>query len=565
MRDLILEKEKWSVTALALTDNTNSLATSVASDTETLYSCSKRDAENCITQLAVSDSTASQTAIAQSKAYLAAVAFKNWKSDRESNRLQKTGAGIQSFLCTVGEFLQGFSGIAEIVKAADQQFGGLAYGTIILLATVAVNKQRREDAIEEILVDITHDFPRLNTLQEVWPKPGLQKLILEVFELAIILCREIIKYFTTSSGGRVKKAINPKELKMKTMSQLRKKLVEVRKECEVIVLEALRDTRMDLKEVRAQLEEIRATNKDIQIVGRDTNSRVQEHQVWMRSESDTKTREAYLSDLRRRLKFNTSSHMSITDSTAKVTTILHDQFSGLRRRRKRGKLLSHSMLMGEKTFSKWFETSKSSVLVLGGSNWVDDSAIQLNWLSYASTWVTTSAQPSRCTLAYFCQTDYRVTKRQARDFLDVMRSLIYQLAMQSPLATLPHIEDLVDITPLALQDRGGTVALENMAQLMVKFLETCDKNSVITIVIDRLDQCRWSDNPDAGSSTLETAVESLLDVVRHTSLDSLKIRVLLVMDEGPARKIARHFRSWTGRGLEAKADWNQEEEHVSDE
>jgi hypothetical protein len=45
------------------------------------------------------------------------------------------------------------------VKAADQQFGGLAYGTVVLLATVVANKQRREKAIEEMLEEITYAFP----------------------------------------------------------------------------------------------------------------------------------------------------------------------------------------------------------------------------------------------------------------------------------------------------------------------------------------------------------------------------------------------------------------------
>lgn len=38
------------------------------------------------------------------------------------------------------DFLESFSGIVEIVKAADQQYGGLAYGTLSVFLSVAVRK-----------------------------------------------------------------------------------------------------------------------------------------------------------------------------------------------------------------------------------------------------------------------------------------------------------------------------------------------------------------------------------------------------------------------------------------
>jgi hypothetical protein len=163
---------------------------------------------------------------------------------------------VQKFLCTLDDFLQGFVGIAEIVKAADQQFGGLAYGTVVLLATVAVNKKRREESIEGMLAEIAYAFPRLNTLQELRPEQGLRRLIVDVFELAIRFCRETIDYFTAPSVRRIKKAIGSRELKMETSSQLRPKLVEVRNECEVMMLRELKDARMALEEMKIRLEGI---------------------------------------------------------------------------------------------------------------------------------------------------------------------------------------------------------------------------------------------------------------------------------------------------------------------
>ena len=104
---------------------------------------------------------------AQSGMLLASSALVNLKAERESTITRKVGVGTQRVLSDVGTFLKGFSGIAEIIKSADQQFGGLAYGTVSILATVAVRKTEHEDLIEEILEELAHAFPRLNILEHI--------------------------------------------------------------------------------------------------------------------------------------------------------------------------------------------------------------------------------------------------------------------------------------------------------------------------------------------------------------------------------------------------------------
>jgi hypothetical protein len=55
----------------------------------------------------------------------------DWKSERKSGGVRRTGAGMQTFLCTLGDFRNNFSGVAEIFKAANPTAGGLTYGSII--------------------------------------------------------------------------------------------------------------------------------------------------------------------------------------------------------------------------------------------------------------------------------------------------------------------------------------------------------------------------------------------------------------------------------------------------
>lgn len=60
-----------------------------------------------------------------------------WKKTRREGA-RKIGKGLQSFLCRFSDFLEAYSGIVEMMKGADQQYGGLAYGTLSLLLSVSV-------------------------------------------------------------------------------------------------------------------------------------------------------------------------------------------------------------------------------------------------------------------------------------------------------------------------------------------------------------------------------------------------------------------------------------------
>lgn len=491
---------------------------------------------------------------AQSQAYLTTMAFKEWKTGRV-DKVSRAGTGVQRFLCTVGDFLHSFSGMAEIIKSADQQFGGLAYGTVVLLAAVAVQKQRREDTIEEFLEELSYAFPRLNTLQQLRGMQNLRNLIITVFELVIRFCRETIDYFAGSSISRVKKALKPKELKMETISQLRRKLIEVHKECEVVMLDQLAGAREDILKLQIQLQHI-------DLVGKETKVIVEDGQLWMRQETDTKARERYLSNIRPWLLPRPFEHVPIADSVAKVHGVLRHELSDLDSGGKSGQKMTASLMKRKRPFSEWLHRSDSSVMLLSGCNWADVSAIQVTWLSHVSVLLTKKAEEGRMTLAFFCQTAARIkSPRSRRSFRNVMRSLIYQLAELTYPELQPEMDLVRDI--LASDDAASAedeTVFEALRQAMVQALAKYDGTRELTIVIDRLDQ---SSPPDEWE-TLYCAVDTLLQLVHDISLKHLKMKVLLVMDEGPARRVAKHFDPWKGRGLET-LDWDQEAEEEDEE
>lgn len=247
VRSLNDERYNWSLAKLSIPEDKDAVTfTSTLRDEESLYKSTKVDVERLIRRLVHQISDDPLQSKAASELHLAAASFESWKSDRQSTTSRKACSGLQRTLSNIGEFLKGFSGVAEIVKAADQQFGGLAYGTVSLLVTVAVNKQAREETLEEALEELTYAFPHLEILQTLRKTDSLRLLIVQVFELVVCFCREAIDYFAQRLH-RIAKAFSP--LRLKTLSRLRMKLSEIQKECAFMMLEELGDARRQLREV----------------------------------------------------------------------------------------------------------------------------------------------------------------------------------------------------------------------------------------------------------------------------------------------------------------------------
>ena len=61
----------------------------------------------------------------------------SWSIKRNTG-VRKAGPSVQKFLVIFAGFLESYSGIVELVKAADNQYGGLAYGTLSLFLGVCI-------------------------------------------------------------------------------------------------------------------------------------------------------------------------------------------------------------------------------------------------------------------------------------------------------------------------------------------------------------------------------------------------------------------------------------------
>ncbi|KAF2832486.1 hypothetical protein CC86DRAFT_462770 [Ophiobolus disseminans] len=388
----------------------------------------------------------------------------------------------------------------------------------------------------------------------------MQILIVEVFDLTIKFRREIILYFTKHPLERVRHAILPSESKTKTVPQLRIKLAEIRKEVEIVLLEKLHRATTDLEDMNSRLKEMQLTNKDIQATGLDTNVRVQENQSRLRQDANLKEKNRFLSDVKSQLHLKAAKVIPLAVVVKTVSSVLKEEFSNHgRRRRGVPQQMSPIHLERDDTFSTWMNCEGSTMRVLAGSNFVDDTSIPLKWLSYASVWTAENMRHTGHVLAAFCQTSYTVTKRNRRNFPDIIKSLIYQLAEQHPSGLRSQREEIAEALNSPLWTHvDQNVAFEEMTKTLCDLMACFAEGSQMTLILDRLDQCCWSSNPDCKVGALDAPISSLLDVVRSGRLLRLRVKILLVMDHNPAKHIPSMFEWAVVEGwLPCKVNWDQ--------
>ena len=546
------QRDQWSPDTLSI-GSENGESKIAGTSNESLCRSSQEDAQSRILTLIKSDKNATSDQKAESILYLTKEAFEDFKVGRQSSKARKASAGTQTLLCTIADFLQSFSGIAEIVKAMDQQAGGLAYGTVMVLATVAVNKRKREEAIEEALEELSHAFPRLDTLnriQELKRNPLLRALIVETFHLSILFCRETIDYLNGTSTHRVLRSLKPNELKMKTLANLRLKLLEVRKECEVILLGLVVEQTMIIRELRIDIGSIKRT-------GSETLGRVEDSQSLLKEDKEAKVKKKALSELRELLSFDEAENPHSSKTLSKVDEMLRREFSEQKIGSRRiVRPMTKSALTKDKAFAEWHQAKGSCVLLLGGRNARDDSSLQLNWLSWASVWVTRLVSETPCSLSVFCQSEYHMTNRTRRDFSHVLDSLIYQLAARHPEGFHSQRKLITEaVKGDEWQSADHSVVFDRKAELLKELMGEFPDDAPITVVIDRLDRCSWSVESDDDVDGLKPAVGALLSLIQKAERKMPAMKILLVMDDRPARAVAKQFDYV--KGMTARLNWNQ--------
>jgi hypothetical protein len=527
------DRKEWTLKPSFHGDDEDATLLKAAQDPAVLYACSKSEVKQAIDQFT-----------AQNALQLSNKAQKDWKSGQRSGTIRRLGVGTQNLLCTIGGFLQTFSGIAEIMKSADQQVGGLAYGTIMLLVSVAVNKQKHEDWREGVLKELSFAFPRLDTLQSIRAGKTLQLLIMDVFRLSIVFCRETVQYFAGSSIRRLRKSLSEKDME-KTTTDLRMRLSEIHKECEITMLQLL------FKQ-QERIEELGKCIRKLDRTGRNTNDIV--------SGLEARAKEKFLVRLMERLELEPE----LQDPEvviSQVEKLLHVEFADQYYNHRAIRGMSANLLQQDPVFSTWLHQKTPGVLLIGGKNYFDHSDVELSWLSSASVWTAKSQEDNGCLLAFFCQMTHSMGRSGRYTFQQIVDSFIYQLAARHPDALYAQQKTISKTRKsTAWSDNNRTVAFEARTRLLIDLMASFENDTIFTLVIDRLDRSRACEDADEDVEALEDAVSALLDLVRNEGAKKPLVKILLAMNDLAARRLARNFDWARNFGLVTKIGWDQEVE-----
>lgn len=449
-----------------------------------------------------------------------------------------------------------------MVKAADQQYGGLAYGTLSILLSVYVHKSQREEALLEGFEELKHAFPRLKTLVDVRLDTTvgvcasfqqLENLIAEVFVSIIMFAREATEYYS-SQARRLKDTLLPGKTKAKTLANVRKQLSEVHKECEVLMLVQITSLQKSLSEMSVEL---RATHDGV--------VRTESHVMHHKNSEDM----SYLSALRRLLDAKETS-----DSTDVVLyrDRLKIAFSGLRSKYAHPKGMSMELFKGDADFASWWDSLKSCMFIAGGTNWQQDSSSgPFSWLSMGAVLTIQELQQNRKNVAFFFAYptwSVRSNSRKRSSPRDMMASLLYQIAKMDHDLLRSKLHEIETTMLSALwNEEDNEPLMESIHNLLVDVFSAFAPEDEITIVVDRLDKCNWNnDNDRRPWSRLKRMVECLVRVVAESRC---QVKILLTVDTSCSQEIDRVGLVLGRREnqlLLLKPEWCQEiEEGRSDE
>lgn len=557
--DLNHVKDEWTVQVAEVPTNSR-IGSTPTRNAVAIYKCTKEDLQSQIDVL-VGKPDALLTSQALDAMEMAGLAKGSWQADRHQSPFRKAATVFQTSMTTFSRFLESFSGIVEIAKAADQQYGGLAYGTLSVMLCVFVHKTQREEALDEGFEELNVAFPRLQTVQSLRRKDveyaedsfkRLEKLILTAFSLVVQFAKEAAVYYKHRSR-RIKDIFRTQQAKDKILADIRRTLNEVRNEGDILMLARLTSLQLKVDEMSISVERIHVqSNKaGFQLT---------------RAQTSYDTR--HLADLREILGVREQSvHTDLAKYKALLTAAF---FKGQHSKHCHARKVSMELLRADDDFDTWWKSPKSRLLLAGGVNFDDDhTSGSLNWLSYGAVLAVEELRRQKRNVAFFlAQTGLTVNRRKRCSSREIIATLVYQIAEMHDDLLRSKVDKLKAAVKSPAWRLNSNAFMAEMQDVLRDVFSAFPSGEEIYIVIDRLDQCSWEFDDGSGDSYLglRHAIERLLSVAAKAFCH---VKVLLTVDATASQKLAKTKSALSSKERKAlllKAEWCQtRDEGRSDE
>ncbi|CAO2653297.1 Nn.00g027080.m01.CDS01 [Neocucurbitaria sp. VM-36] len=458
------------------------------------------------------------------------------KSQR-ARGVRKVSANAQGFLSDFSTFLTSYSGIVEIVKSADSQFGGLAWGTLSVFLSVAVLKQEREDEINRAILEFSRHCPRLRILKEIYPDEDLQRHIAEMYTSVIQFARSATLFYQRGSLRRIVSSSNPREKVSETIQVIQTGLVNIRRDCEALMQQRVYELS---KQAESLKEELARVNRSLERTDHDRNVK-------------------HMTKLRERLQIpNGLSTSSFSYRSLLASAVFQQQSRGATY----PTVLTNNKLEEDAVVNRWLQDIDTGILFLSGKNaaWVNQTT--LNWLSQASVLMMERFREEGKYMAYvFCQTKSLLAEKDKPLIRSVFAYLALQLLEKRAIDRQridSDIESTISGDHWNSDDEYDTI--QAGTRLINKALHTFGNDETVYLVIDRVDQCRWPHDTEMMRLGVCDVLDSLLSLVL-TAPCKLKILVVSASTSHNRdlwRSIARRHDPASMDRLLQRIDWDQD-------
>jgi len=521
-REKAADRDIWAMKVVECGNEDDETLCDFPLESNAIYDTTKEQLEARIDEL-------HQQAVAESlHADLSRLTLKN----RRERGVHKLSAGVEDFLTYVQLFISGYSGIVEIVKAADQQFGGLAWGTLSVFLSIAARKQEREDEISRALVEFSNHFPRLKILKEIYPDDDLRRHIAGIFTDIIEFMRAATVYYQQRSIKRMMSSSNPKAKVIQTIEEIRTGLVNIRRDCETLMQQRVYELSGQVDDLKEQLIRMNASIE--------------------RGQHDQRKR--YLAKLMQRSKTSVSLTSTLDSS------LLYNEIFQCCSGSKVPTTMSRKRVEEEPAFRQWMDHTDTGVLFLSGKNapWINQTT--LNWLSQATVSIAEILHEEKEeVVTVFCQNKPILSESNKPSIRSVFVHLALELLARQP-PDSPRDANLGSVFE-GDEDMDDYEALQAGVQILSHALQAYRAEQTVFILIDRVDQCRWNFETERCRQGVGNVLDVLLGLI-STAPCKLKILVVSASTSHPPNLVdflsRRLLKPASMEQFMARLNWDQE-------
>ncbi|KAH9862851.1 hypothetical protein J1614_010944 [Plenodomus biglobosus] len=401
----------------------------------------------------------------------------NMKAARNRSLLKKSGKHLVDFAHNLRGLLVGYAEMKAIISGIGPPFSQIAYGGLHVLLQIGIHKIQREDAIKDTLHNLSMVMPRMRQYHVSLKSHreedlSMWKHLVSLYIAAMKFPVAAIKYYTQSSIKRNMRLLyKPGQLVKETADEIARLIDSVDQEAigaiyvrQLQQIDALELVANDAKRAYHTLEQI---------------------QLDARAELRKTKEDQHRSNIRQLLRcFMLSDRDNAAPTRQDLAKLISGAFVKAPRKpgRKDKRLLELTFdgLLQLAEYTRWKDSSRSSLLVLSGSNYDDHHARNgLCWLSSAITEVAANLDEKYTTV--YCPR--RVDRYSSGSARRAILTAIFQL-MDMDMRLCGEMFDFIQSN--AYNKVWSEAPINELIEHMRKVIERSSAEAIF-LLFDRID------------------------------------------------------------------------------